>query len=264
MAPLIINNAYVHSHPLWGQCASTLQDISNRDYPNPNYFKSLPRIDALDLDSLEKSQHKHAMECTGDAVMGIALEKVGNNLENQYLLLVELRMGYTNGDHLDLMEIKNKVEHSKDIINANGVSRVYPEYYFIFTDAEAPQANNKIKRKANEIGRMTNYKVLSVSGFKNVLLDPAKLPYKPKHQEKAIVDSFLATYLSSDRLDMDKFGKAFNFWLGEIRNCKLRNDIPEANYLSSIVKREIVKAQNMISNKSSDAFVELEIMEELV
>ena len=262
MEPLLINNEYVHGHPLWLLCPSTLQQVSFRDYPNKAYFKSLSEVDVLDLDTYEKHQKKHATECTGDAVMGIALKKVGDKLMEQYLLIVELRMGYTNGDNLDLDEIRKKVEHSKTLLNSKKIFRIYPDYIFVFTDAEAPQASNKIRRKANEMGRMTNYKVLSVSNFQNALLDPSELPYQAKHSSANVIRSFSVAYTPSGQLNFDHFKKAFGYWLGELRRCDIKFDLPEKEHLHNILKGEITKAKRLIANPNSDVFIELEILEE--
>lgn len=256
MEQLIINNDYVHSSQLWSRCKSTLQGISNRDYPGKNYFKSLPSIDALDLDTYEKSLHKSSTECTGDATIGVALNKVGDNLVDSYLLLVELRMGYKNGDNLDLGKIRKKVEHSRCILNSFGTVRIYQNYFFIFTDTEAPHAKNKINRRANEIGRMKQYKVFSVSEFKDIIIDPTSLPYVPQNHAEDIKKSFAIALKSSS--NFDNFS---NHWSEKIEDYRNRNDLQEAKHISEIIMEEICKAKNNI-DQLSDIFIEMEIMEE--
>ena len=117
MEELIINNTYIHEHPLWACCDSTLQNIAKRDYPNKNYFSNISTIDALDLDSYEKSLHSTNMQCTGDAAIGIAKRKNANSLLDPAYMIVELRMGYDNGKNISLTEICKKVEHSKELLN---------------------------------------------------------------------------------------------------------------------------------------------------
>ena len=256
MEQLIINNDYVHSNQLWSCCKSTLQNISNRDYPSDDYFKSFHNIDALDLDTCEKSLHKDSTECTGDAIIGVALKKLGNNLKDSYLLLIELRMGYKNGDNLDLGKIRKKVEHSKDILSDSGASRIYQNYFFIFTDTEAPHAKNKINRRANEIGRMKQYKVYSVSELKDMIIDPASLPFVPKNSAKDIRRSFVAALKNS--LEFEKFS---NYWSEKIKDYRNRNDLQEAKHISEIIMKEISKTKKTI-DQSSDIFIEMLIMEE--
>ena len=154
MEGLIINNAYLHSHSLWSICPSTLIDIANRDYPRKNYFRAL-NVDALDLDTHEKNIHKGKrgnLACTGDAVIGIALEKDGNTLVHPAMMIVELRMGYKHGDNISLRELKRKVTHTKTLLSTE--LPIYPKYYFIFTDKEEPQARSLLYREAKKKGRM--------------------------------------------------------------------------------------------------------------
>lgn len=256
MEQLIINNDYVHGNQLWSCCKSTLQVISNRDYPGKNYFKSLPSIDALDLDTYEKSLHKSSTECTVDAITGVALKKVGNKLADSYLLLVELRMGYQNGGNLKLEEIQDKVKHSKDILISFGVSRIYQNYFFIFTDKEAPCAKNKIDRKIKEMGHMTEYKVVSVSDFKNLLINSAELPYVPKKAKEDIIKSFERVLTSGSSFD-----DFWNYWAKEIEYYKNRYDLQEVENISKVLKDEISKAKRTIA-QSTDLYIELEIIEE--
>ena len=256
MEQLIINNDYVHGCQLWSCCKSTLQGISDRDYPGKNYFKPLPNIDALDLDTYEKSLHKKSLECTGDATIGVAINKDGENLVDSYLLLVELRMGHKNGDNLKLEKIRKKVEHSIGILNSSGAVRIYQNYFFIFTDAEAPHAKNKINRRANEIGRMKQYKVFSVSEFKDMIIDPASLPYVPENCAESIKKSFAGALKNSS--NFDKFS---NYWSEKIKDYRNRNVLQEVKYISEVLIEEITNAKNRIDS-SSDLYIEMVIMEE--
>lgn len=52
MEQWIYNNQLVASHSLYSACQSTLNSVSNRDYPNTNYFN--PAIKCLDVDFYEK------------------------------------------------------------------------------------------------------------------------------------------------------------------------------------------------------------------
>lgn len=256
MEQLIINNDYVHSNQLWSCCKSTLQEISSRDYPDKNYFQSLPQIDALDLDAYEKSLRKKSSECTGDATIGVALNKQGDNFMDPYLLLIELRMGYKNGDNLDLSKIRKKVEHSKDILSDSGATRIYQNYFFIFTDTEAPHAKNKINRRANEIGRMKQYKVFSVSELNDMIIDPTSLPYVPENCAESIKKSFAGALKNSSN-----FEKFSNYWSEKIKDYRNRNVLQEVKYISEVLIEEITNAKNRIDS-SSDLYIEMVIMEE--
>ena len=49
---LVYDNEIVGKHDLYSCCKSTLNDVSQKDYPNKNYFDS--RIECLDMDYYEK------------------------------------------------------------------------------------------------------------------------------------------------------------------------------------------------------------------
>ena len=100
----IYNNSVVEKHSLYPLCNSTLNEVSNRDYPNTNYFN--PNIKCLDMDTYEKNiLRKSYANHTADAVIGISTYE--NNQElNPRLLLIELRIGYESTSNLSKTEIE--------------------------------------------------------------------------------------------------------------------------------------------------------------
>ena len=102
----IYNNSVVEKHSLYPLCNSTLNEVSNRDYPNTNYFN--PNIKCLDMDTYEKNiLRKSYANHTADAVIGISTYE--NNQElNPRLLLIELRIGYESTSNLSKTEIEGK------------------------------------------------------------------------------------------------------------------------------------------------------------
>lgn len=258
---LLINNDFVRRHPLWSQCSSSLQDISERDYPGKGYFRGMKTIDALDLDAYEQSFHKASTECTGDATIGIATDKVSCRLTHPSLMLVELRMGYDNGRNVSLGEITRKVEHSKELLNASGACRIHPDYYFVFTDAEAPHANYKIDREANEIGRMRNYVVVSVSEFQNMMVDPDTLPYSPIHKKDDIIQSFDPAKRSDGSFNMSVFAETFDYWLGIAKDCKNAYKLQEVEHLHKVLADMLSRTEN-ISSLTEDDMITFDLMRE--
>ena len=49
MEPIVYNNDFLKRHSLYRHCASTLNAVSERDYPNKNYFDA--HIECLDMDT---------------------------------------------------------------------------------------------------------------------------------------------------------------------------------------------------------------------
>ena len=261
MESLIINNTYLHSHPLWSVCPLTLKDIANRDYARKNYFKTLD-IDALDLDSHEKNIHKAKrgnMACTGDAVVGIALEKSGNTLMHPAVMIVELRMGYKHGDNISLSELNRKITHTQTLLSTD--LPVHPNYYFIFTDKEEPQAKSVLYREAQEIGRMPNYKITSVSDFTSNMKDPSQIPYQYQFSDQNIAQSFNRCFTATT-CDVDGFSKQFCHWLGIIEDMKVHYNQLEAKHIAECLNKVLMQLKQISLNEEETITVEI-LTEEL-
>lgn len=255
MEGLIINNAYLQSHPLWSVCPSTLRDIAHRDYPNKNYFMSL-NIVALDIDGYEKSIHngkRGNLECTGDAVVGIASEKRGDTLLRPAVMIVELRMGYKHGDNISLTDLKKKVSHTKTLLSTS--LPLHPNYYFVFTDGEEPQATSLLYREAQEMGRMQNYKATSISDFINNMKDPS-LIQEYQYSDKDIAQSFDRCFTASV-CDVDRFSKQFNHWLCTIEEMKNHNNQFEAKHIAECLKNVLAKLNQMSITEDETIVVEI-------
>ena len=261
MEGLIINNAYLQSHPLWSDCPSTLMDIANRDYPRKNYFRTL-KIDALDLDTHEKNIHKGKrgnLSCTGDAVIGIALKMNGNTLVHPFVMIVELRMGYKHGDNIRLSEFENKITHSKTLLST--ALPIYPKYYFIFTDKEEPQARSILYREAQEMGRMQNYKAISVSDFTNNMKDPLQIPYQYKYSGKHIAQSFNRC-CTATTCDIECFSKQFYHWLGIVEDMRKKYKQFEAKHITECINKLLMQLKQISLNEDETIKIEI-LMEEL-
>ena len=259
MVGLIINNEYLHRHPLWQHCAASLSDISKRDYHGKDYFPSM-NIDVLDIDSYEKAIHKGKsgnMACTGDAVIGIALVKKGNTLMHPAVMIVELRMGYKEGDNISLSELENKVTHTKTLLST--ALQVYPKYYFIFTDKEEPQARSLMYREAQEIGRMQEYKVTSVSDFNSNMKDPSQIPYQYQYRGKDITQSFNRC-ITAPTCDVNCYSKQFYHWLGIIEEMKKHYNQIEAEHIAECLSNELGRLKQLYL--SEEETIEIEILTE--
>ena len=154
----VYNNSIVEAHSLYKFCSSTLNEVSNRDYKNANYFN--PDIVCLDMDSYEKNQRKGQPDKTVDAVIGISsYEK--NQAKNSRLLLVEFRMKYDKVSNLSKSEMERKVCYSKLLLS--GEKPINRESVFIFNEKLASQAVSWFSRESRTGGELQNSLVYSVS-----------------------------------------------------------------------------------------------------
>lgn len=261
MEVLIINNEYLQRHPLWQNCPATLTEISKRDYRGKDYFTNV-NIDALDIDSYEKATHKGKrgnLVCTGDAVVGIALEKRGDLLVHPAVMIVELRMGYKRGDNISLTELTNKVTHTKTILSTH--LPVHRNYYFIFTDHEEPQARSVLFREAQEMNRMLEYKVTSVSDFNNNMKNPSSVPCTYKYSEEDIVKTF-KSYYDETSCDIKKCETQFYKWISIIEQLQKVYNREEVKHIKEVL-RNLLNQMKKCTQKEEERFMIEVMLEEL-
>lgn len=89
MEPIVYDNDILRKHSLYPHCCNTLQNVSNRDYPNRYSFN--PQIECLDIDPYEKKIHSGHPNNTKDINIQMVLNMrvycvhyslYGNNLKN--------------------------------------------------------------------------------------------------------------------------------------------------------------------------------------
>lgn len=170
---LLCWNEHVESHPYYAEVGTTLEKVSEKDYPGTHYFE--PDIAALDIDQYEKNHPRMHCEPTMDAVIGIK-NFDGHQTVNPRLLLVELRMNYKSVHHLSVKELTGKVAHTRDLLTESTLSKFY---IFVFTKAVAPQARHWFGRQVKGNRKLADYIAWSTDEFNQNILAPAKYPYVP-------------------------------------------------------------------------------------
>lgn len=260
---LIINNQVVSEHVISQSCLSTLRAISWRDYRPVDYFQEPPQIAALDLDNYEKSLHKKQLDCTGDAIIGVATDYQNRRFVSPCLLFVELRMNYKHGDNISLTSLQKKVNHSKTLI-LDGTCALYGKYYFVFTSCVAEQAKRYLRDEAQECGRMSEYCAVSVDDMKKILIDPSTLPYTPIHTKTDIQNSLLPLITGVKNIDVKKLMTQLDFWTRELRSALKSYNVDELRHLLNTLSPIISSLQtnSMYQKLSIDEQIEIEIVTE--
>ena len=174
-------------------------------------------------------------------------------------MIVELRMGYKHGDNISLSELKKKITHTKTLLSTN--LPIYPNYYFIFTDEEEPQAKSLLYREAQEIGRMQNYKTTSVSDFTSNMKDPSQIPYQYQYSDQNIAQSFNRCFTAAT-CDIDDFSKQFYYWLGIIEDMKAHHNQIEAKHIAECLNQVLIPLNQISLNDEETIAVEI-LTEEL-
>ena len=144
---MIYDNHVVREHSLYARCPSTLNEISNRDYPGTDYFN--PDIIGLDMDDYERRTCYGHANNTVDAVIGICTCQ-NKKKSSPRLLLVELRMGYEKANNLSKSEMERKILHTKELLSAE--KTINRESVFIFDERVAAQARHWFAQRSAEGG----------------------------------------------------------------------------------------------------------------
>jgi hypothetical protein len=215
MEPSVYNNDIISKHSLFAYCASTLNAVSERDYPGKNFFA--PEIACLDIDAYEKSVCHGSADCTADAVIGIST-CVNKVTCNHRLLLVELRMRYKSANTLRKGDLENKVSHTRNLLG--GELTIENENVFVFTDQVAAQARHKFNSWKHEGGLVTSFKAYSVREFCNNVKSINDMPYTPKYDPIQLCKELDSFVKASEWKQL--FGKLY-FWLEIAENVRYSN-----------------------------------------
>lgn len=216
MEPIVYDNDILRKHFLYSHCCNTLQDVSNRDYPNRYSFT--PQIECLDIDPYEKMIHSSHPNKTMDAVIGICSCRNGKQKISPRLLLIELRMDYKNIRNLSVSGINEKVDYTKTLLGAEiPLEKIH---FFIYDKSISEQAKRWFKSKANEGIIPQHYVAWSVDDFGANVVSIDNLPYIPKNDINQILKD------GQSAIDAKAWGKLFSFmhhWLDKAKGYKYSN-----------------------------------------
>lgn len=226
MEPIIYNNDFLKQHSLYKHCASTLNAVSERDYPKKNYFDT--RIECLDMDTYETNNCGGNADCTVDAVIGIS--NCDNKVASSHrLLLVELRMGYVKANNLSKTELEQKIKHTKDLLGSE--LSIDKNNIFVFTDNVAPQARSFMNRLMQGSKYLKTFIVWSVSNFRNNVKSIDEMPYNPVYPPAKIckeLDGFVKKQNWKQLFDK------IIFWTECALNLRNRNSFEYASLSQTI------------------------------
>lgn len=215
MDAVVYNNEIVQRHPIYSCCKSTLNDVSNRDYPNTNYFN--PDIECLDMDTFETQTRHGYQDKTVDAVIGVGAYS-NNRFGNGRLLLVELRIGYKNADNLSKSELEGKVIHTKQLLSAQ--TKCDKNSIFIFSEKVAPQALRWMESHKHGGGLIKDFQVYSTKEFNQNVCSIESMPYTPIYNPNTIAQDLDIHILNSEYQELFK---QVNYWKGQAINMRYSN-----------------------------------------
>lgn len=217
MATQWCDNMFVYSQDFTCQsklatsCLAELNELCERDY-GKSYFPV--SIVCLDLDAYETS-------CTGnndatmDAAAGMA-DWQRNHSSNNRHLLIELRFGYRSTSNFDLGNMKQKVSHSRDILNPE---RINEQVVFIYEPNVAAQASNYFSRLSRQDSEVRTWKAMDVEGFGNYIVDSATLPYEAENDLDKLVKELSQKF---DEGGLSALDSLLKYWIEQMDKYNLR------------------------------------------
>lgn len=138
----VFYNEVVKKHQLPDEFKRDLNDVSEDDYKGKNYFPG--GVLCIDLDKYEKSLGKATLEATVDAIVGIADLK-GSIVRNKRLLLVEFKMKQDSFRNIEVENIIQKENHSRDILGGVAIDDFL---YLLYKKDIVNHARHFISRKS--------------------------------------------------------------------------------------------------------------------
>ena len=254
METKVYNNTIVRVHSLYTHCGSTLNTISNRDYPNKDYFN--PHIECLDMDTYEKKiLHKSQPDNSVDAVIGIS-SYLNNRESDTKLLLIELRIDYNKTSNLSRTAMERKVSYTKSLLG--GEQPVHSGSLFIFNEQFAPQAQWWFSQQQRTGGELSHSITCSVSDFSNHIKSPSDYPYTPIHKEEDIT-SQLFEFESNE--NWEAYRKQILFWCKKANEYEYKNS-KESNHIKGILKITWHEFRGKNHTLTDDEEIYSEILEE--
>lgn len=218
-------------------CLAELNELCERDY-GKSYFPE--SIVCLDLDTYEKSL-SGKNDATMDAATGMADWQKNHSSNNRHLL-IELRFGYRSTSNFDLVNMKQKVTHSRNILTPE---RINEQVVFIYEPNVASQACNYFSRLSRQDREVRTWKAMDVEGFGNYIVDSATLPYEAENDLDKLVKELRQKFEKGGLTALDLL---LQYWIEQMGRYNLRYKHAESN---AVARAMLAYLRTISLNKDS-------------
>lgn len=253
MAVKVFDNGAIGNPLLKHINKSTLQEVSDRDYPCKYKFK--PGVECLDMDTYETAACGGEKGATVDSVVGIA-DYTDNRKVSPRLLYVELRMDYDSVNNLSAGKLKAKVANTQSRIGREVAEE--QDKYFVFKDSRTSLFSSWFVRQQKAHAIPDTYMPMSVRDFNEAVCLPSEMPYTYKENRQSI-SCCLAKAVASNNED-DIIAK-FDYWAKKANSYDYRNNRQEANAIKDVMKEEWRKYKFDVSSVPYDKPQVVELLE---
>jgi hypothetical protein len=220
----VYSQDYTYQSHLSPSYLAELNNLCQRDYRRL-YFRET--IVCLDLDAYE-SALSGDNDATMDAATGIA-EWRDNHASGDRHLLVELRFGYKSTRHFDLVNMKRKVAHSRDILNPELIN---DDVVFLYETEIAPCAISVFSRLSVQDKEIKKWQAMDVEGFNNYVVNRDTLPYEPENNLNEIEEDLKKKFALGGLNLLDGLVK---YWLEQMATYNLRYKHAESDAIAGVI-----------------------------
>lgn len=227
----------ITEHPLANNFLSTLDTLAERDSPRHHFFvKDTKAISLDDYEIYKAKKEGTERKKTVDAVIGICNEKQGKP-KNPRLLLIELRLNYTNPDNLSYSEIHEKEIHSRNLLSKFiDKRRVDETYVLIFNETVFQQLRRNFYSRKNGNKKYKKWEIYTPEKFSNRVNLGKDLPYTPQEKSIGIIEKINDI---SSKKDMEGLEKIWEYTIDYMNMLYSKSKIAEyewfINNLYSII-----------------------------
>lgn len=251
MALTVFANSMVERHRLFAEVGSTLQEISDKDYPSR--YKFNPAIKCLDGDKLVGTSDKSV-----DTIIGIG-DYSNNCTSNKRLLLLELRMDYENRDGLHKSLHEEKITGTKKHLGND--CAIDTNVWFLFDKKFIHQARHKFSSWREQKGNARYFYAYSVEEFNEIVLDEMELQKEYSYLYSAEdIEVNLMSFVESD--EWDAFVEKMYYWKNVAEKFVLQNKRREVTPIQQAFCTIWAKVEERRQHIDDDGKIILEIIEE--
>lgn len=140
------------------------RDNDNNLNTTPNYFTD---VEVIDFDCIEKKlsdlQYRKPVKSV-DSIFVISDDSL-----NREIVLVELRLNYTNMANLERKELEEKVKETIKTLKSFENINIHSEYFFVFQPNRTEEARNRLSRMNPKIP--TTYISIDINSLKQRFFD---------------------------------------------------------------------------------------------
>ena len=251
MALTVFANSMVEGHRLYAEVGSTLQEVSDKDYPSRYKFNT--SIKCLDGDKLVGTSDKSV-----DTIIGIG-DYSNNRTSNKRLLLLELRMDYENRESLSKKLHEEKIAGTKKHLGND--CAVETNVWFLFDKKFIHQARHTFSSWREQKGNARHLYAYSVEEFNDIVLDEKDLQKEYSYLYSAEdIESNLMTFVESN--DWNALAEKMYYWKNIVEKFFLQNKHREVAPIQQAFCNVWTKVKEKRQHIDDDGKIILEIIEE--